>query len=154
MLSSWAQKSGRIIQTPEIKGRQGWLASLVLTLYSHRHMAAHTGHRDIWQLTLALNMEARALWSHAVLTGIRTAITVWERPGLGAGLRHSLTLLSSHNDIHSPPPPTGTHREGWLIAGHTSTSMKDSGMLGANSNPSMAWTGAFLKKVSSGSDPE
>lgn len=74
--------------------------------WSQRHMAAYIGFKY---------GKARALWSHAVLTGIRTAITVWERPGLGAGLRHSLTLLSSHNDTHPRPQQAHTGKGGLLL---------------------------------------
>lgn len=79
------QETGRIIETPEIKRQQGWLASLVLRLYSHRHMAAHIGHRHMAAYIGFKHGNARAVWSRAVLCSIRTAITVWERLGLGPG---------------------------------------------------------------------
>lgn len=119
--------------------------------------SSHWSHKDTWQLTLALNMQKPGpfMVPRCPNTSIRTAITIWDGPGPGSGLRHSLTPPSSHTGIHSTPTPS-RHIQGrvdycwahvyfyegfWNVGGVILT-------------PPMAWAGALLKNVSSGHDPE
>lgn len=62
--------------------------------------------------------KARALWSHAVLTSIRTAITVWDRPGLGSGGLGTALPYSFHTMIYTHPHPHQAHTgKGGLLLG-------------------------------------